>query len=154
MERQLGSVMNEMLTREPIRLSTRQPQLRRQEWRPWKKLGYRVLGEDGLTVHHERDAICQKVLEAFDGVDADLFLFGSQAQGTAGERSDYDIGFWAAEKIPPGILASLAEQLEEWPIPSRVDLVDFSLVPDSFVKIALQGGVEIWKKRRRNSLFT
>ena len=154
MERQLGSVMNEMLTREPIRLSTRQPQLRRQEWRPWKKLGYRVLGEDGLTVHHERDAICQKVLEAFDGVDADLFLFGSQAQGTAGERSDYDIGYWAAEKIPPAVLASLAEQLEEWPIPSRVDLVDFSLAPDSFVKIALQGGVEIWKKRRRNSLFT
>ena len=154
MERQPGSVMNEMLTREPIRLSTRQPQLRRQEWRPWKKLGFRVLGEDGLTVHHERDAICQKVLEAFDGVDADLFLFGSQAQGTASERSDYDIGFWAAERIPPGILASLAEQLEEWPIPSRVDLVDFSLVPDSFVKIALQGGVEIWKKRRRNSLFT
>ena len=154
MERQPGSVMNEMLTREPIRLSTRQPQQRRQEWRPWKKLGYRVLGEDGLTVHHERDAICQKVLEAFDGLDADLFLFGSQAQGTAGERSDYDIGYWATEKIPPGILASLAEQLEEWPIPSRVDLVDFSLVPDSFVKIALQGGVEIWKKRRRNSLFT
>ena len=154
MERQPGSVMNQMLTREPIRLSTRQPQLRRQEWRPWKKLGFRVLGEDGLTVHHERDAICQKVLEAFDGVDADLFLFGSQAQGTASERSDYDIGYWAAEKIPPGILASLAEQLEEWPIPSRVDLVDFSLVPDSFVKIALQGGVEIWKKRRRNSLFT
>ena len=146
--------MNQMLTREPIRLSTRQPQLRRQEWRPWKKLGFRVLGEDGLTVHHERDAICQKVLEAFDGLDADLFLFGSQAQGTAGERSDYDIGFWAAEKIPPGILASLAEQLEEWPIPSRVDLVDFSLAPDSFVRIALQGGVEIWKKRRRNSLFT
>ena len=154
MERQLGSVMNEMLTREPIRLSTRQPQLRRQEWRPWKKLGFRVLGEDGLTVHHERDAICQRVLEAFDGVDADLFLFGSQARGTAGERSDYDIGYWAAEKIPPDVLASLAEQLEEWPIPSRVDLVDFSLVPDSFVKIALQGGVEIWKKRRRNSLFT
>ena len=146
--------MNQMLTREPIRLSTRQPQLRRQEWRPWKKLGFRVLGEDGLTVHHERDAICQKVLEAFDGLDADLFLFGSQAQGTAGERSDYDIGYWAEEKIAPDVLASLAEQLEEWPIPSRVDLVDFSLVPDSFVKIALQGGVEIWKKRRRNSLFT
>lgn len=141
------------LTREPIRLSTRQPQVRRQEWRPWKKMGFRVLGEDGLTVYHERDAICQKVLEAFDGVDADLFLFGSQAQGTAGERSDYDIGYWAAEKISPNVLAGLAEQLEEWPIPSRVDLVDFSLAPDSFVKIALQGGVEIWKKRRQNSLF-
>ena len=90
--------MNQMLTREPIRLSTRQPQLRRQEWRPWKKLGFRVLGEDGLTVHHERDAICQKVLAAIDGVDADLFLFGSQAQGTASERSDYDIGYWLQKK--------------------------------------------------------
>lgn len=145
--------MNGMLIREPIRLSTRQPQLRRQEWRPWKKLGFRVLGADGLTVYHERDAIRQRVLEAFDGVDADVFLFGSQAQGTAGERSDYDIGYWSAEKIPPGVLASLAEQLEEWPIPSRVDLVDFSLTSDSFAKIALQGGVEIWKKRRQNSLF-
>ncbi|MBP2661708.1 MAG: polymerase beta domain protein region [Firmicutes bacterium] len=28
-----------------IRLSTSHPVLRRQEWRPWKKLGYRVLDE-------------------------------------------------------------------------------------------------------------
>ncbi len=95
-----------------------------------------------------------RVLEAFAGVDADVFLFGSQAQGTAREQSDYDIGYWASEKILSRKLADLAEQLEEWPIPSRVELVDFSLVPDSFRKIALQGGVEIWKKRRRNSLFT
>lgn len=45
----------EILTHEPIRLATRQPQLRRQEWRPWKKLGFRVL-------------------EAFDAVDADFWF--------------------------------------------------------------------------------
>ena len=139
--------------REPICLTTRDPSLRRQEWRPWKKLGFRVLDADGVTVWHERDAIRRRVLETFAGADADVFLFGSRAQGTSHEHSDYDVGYWAAERLKSSSVAALAEELEEWPIPARVELVDFSLAPDSFVKIALQGGVEIWKQRRQNSLF-
>ena len=141
------------LYREPIILTTRNPLLRSLEWRPWKKKGYRILAADGVTVWHERDAIRLRVLETFAEVDADIFLFGSHAQGMSQERSDYDVGYWTEQKIKPQKLAALAEQLEEWPIPARVDLVDFSRLQSSFVEIALQGGVEIWKQRRQNSLF-
>ena len=32
-----------------VRLSTDQPRLRWHEWRLWKKKGYRVLADDGVT---------------------------------------------------------------------------------------------------------
>ncbi len=136
-----------------IRLSTNNPRLRRHEWRPWKKLGYRVLAEDGVTVYHEREAIKLTVLDAFNNVDADIFLFGSQATGRAHEKSDYDIGYYTDEKISANIIIELKEKLEEMPIPAQVDLVDFTRLSAEFVQIALKGGVEIWKQKRKNSLF-
>ncbi|SHF37672.1 nucleotidyltransferase domain-containing protein [Desulforamulus putei] len=137
-----------------IRLSTTNPVLRRQEWRPWKKLGYRVLAEDGITVYHEQEAIKQCILRAFSHIDADIFLFGSRAARTAHPKSDYDIGYYTEKKIPAHILSNLKEQLEEMPIPARVDLVDFSSLAPDFVRIALKGGIEIWKQKKKNSLFT
>ena len=136
-----------------IRLSTRHPLLQRQEWRPMKKLGYRVLAEDGITVYHEREAIKINVLQAFSNIDADIFLFGSRATGKAHERSDYDIGYYA-DQISPQMLAELKDKLEEMPIAARVDLVDFTNLNSEFIRIALRGGVEIWKQRKKNSLFS
>lgn len=43
------------------------------------------------------------ILQAFADIAAAIFLFGSQAQGTAHERSDYDIGYWTEAKIFAGI---------------------------------------------------
>lgn len=137
-----------------IRLSTTHPVLQRKEWRPWKKKGYRVLAEDRITVYHEKEAIKRTVLQAFEQFDADVFLFGSQATGREHEKSDYDIGYYTNERIPVQILAYLEETLEEMPIPARVELVDFSMLSPEFVRIALQGGVKIWKQKRKNSLFT
>ena len=86
--------------REPyIRLSTDHPGLRRREWRLWKKLGYRVLAVDGLTVYREQEEIKRSVLQAFADVDADIFLLGCQATGKAHAKSDYDIGYYADEKV-------------------------------------------------------
>jgi predicted nucleotidyltransferase len=137
-----------------IRLSTSHPILRRQEWRPWKKLGYRVLDEDGFTVYHEQEAIKMSILKALANTDADIFLFGSRAAGTAHEKSDYDVGYYAEEGLSAYTLADLKEKLEEFPIPARVDLVDFAVLSPEFIKIALKGGVEIWKQKKKNSLFT
>ena len=106
-----------------------------------------------MTIWHERDAIRMRVLETFADIDADVFLFGSQAKETQHDKSDYDVGYWSEIKINASKMADLKHQLEEWPIPGRVDLVDFSQLPDSFVEIALLGGVEIWKRRTKNSLF-
>ncbi len=136
-----------------IRLSTSQPHLRWHEWRAWKKMGYRVLADDGVTVYHEREAIKISVLAAFITIDADIFLFGSQATGKAHARSDYDIGYYTEEKVPIHIIVHLKEKLEDMPIPASVDLVDFSTISEEFKRIALKGGVEIWKQKQKNSLF-
>lgn len=136
-----------------IRLSTMHPLERIKEWRELKPLGYRVLGKDGITVYHEMEAIRQMVMSFFSEMDVDIFLFGSQAKGEAGKYSDYDIGYDTNEKISSSGLSLLKENLEELPIPGRVDLVNFKDVPEQFAKIAIKGGVVIWKQKQKNSRF-
>ena len=137
-----------------IRLSTTRPRLRRHEWHPWKSMGYRVLADDGVTVYHEGEAIRISVLAAFINIDADIFLFGSQVKGRAHAKSDYDVGYYAEEKIPIDIIVDLKEKLEDMPISANVDLVDFTTISGDFRLIALKGGVEIWKQKQKNSLFS
>ena len=137
-----------------IRLSTTHPRLRRHEWRLWKKMGYRVLADDGITVYHEREAIRMSVLEAFANIDADIFLFGSQVTGKAHAKSDYDVGYYAEEKVPIHIIVDLKEKLEDMPIPASVDLVDFAATSEDFRLVSLKVCVEIWKHKQKNSLFS
>ena len=93
------------------------------------------------------------VVKTFDGYDADLFLFGSRAQGKTHKHSDYDIGYFTDSPPSPSRLSSLRESLEESSIPSRVEIVDFHHVPKRFRQIALSH-VELWKQKTKNSLFT
>lgn len=129
-----------------IRLRGKTALERRTEWRRWKKLGYRVAEPDGITVLHEKEAIRRRVLEAFKNIDADVFLFGSQVSGTAGPYSDYDVGYDADEPVQGTILAALKHELEELPIPGKVDLVNFRGVAGEFAQNALKK-VEVWKKK-------
>ncbi len=76
-----------------IRLEATDPSERRREWRPWRPRGFRVPDPDGVTVWEEFEGLRRLVLRAFEGVDADVFLFGSRATGAAGEVSDWDIGY-------------------------------------------------------------
>lgn len=135
-----------------VRLKATSARELRAAWRPWKKLGYRVTEADGVTIIHEKEAIRRRVLAAFEGIEADIFLFGSQVDGSARRGSDYDVGYYAVQPVPSAVLGYLAEELEELPIPARVDLVDFSRVREEFASEALKK-VEIWKKRQMNSLF-
>jgi predicted nucleotidyltransferase len=113
------------------------------------------LDADGVTVWHEQEAIRRLVLEAFEDCDADVFLFGSRASGAARERSDYDVGFLAGAALPSERFADLRERLEELPIPSHVELVDFRGVSDKFSATVLERrDLQVWKRRQTNSLFT
>lgn len=77
-------------------------------------------------------------------------------RGEAHERSDYDIGFLATDSLPGVRMARLRDDLEELPIPGHVELVDFRTVPEGFSRLVLahREDLEVWKKRRTNSLFT
>ncbi|MHB1421569.1 MAG: nucleotidyltransferase family protein, partial [Bacillota bacterium] len=72
--------------------------------------------------------------------------------GTAGPCSDYDVGYDADKPVEGTLLADLKHELEELPIPAKVDLVNFCGATEEFVHQALKK-VEVWKKKRRNSFF-
>ncbi|WP_366921536.1 nucleotidyltransferase domain-containing protein [Metallumcola ferriviriculae] len=135
-----------------IRLRANTLLAQREEWRPWKKKGYRVAESDGKTILHEKEAIRRTVMKIFSNIDADIFLFGSQVKGDVTIGSDYDVGFYAGKPISGSTLTLLKGELEELPIPGRVDLVDFNSVDQGFTKHALKE-VEIWKKKKSSSLL-
>jgi predicted nucleotidyltransferase len=67
-----------------------------------------------------------------------IFLFGSRATGSAGERSDIDIGIEGPAPVPHPVLAAIDEELEEAPTLYTIDVVDFMRVPEKFRQIAQQ----------------
>ena len=136
-----------------IHLDAETEEERLKQWKPFKEKGFRVLDPDGVTVWHESEAIKRLILKAFQSYDADIFLFGSRATGDETCSSDYDIGYSTDASLNASFILTLQENLEELPIPNHVDLVDFMTVPVKFKEIATEGGIVIWKKRSKNSLF-
>lgn len=137
-----------------IRLESSDPGARRREWATWRSKGYRILDPDGVTVWEESEGIRRLVLRAFEGMDADVFLFGSRVTGGASEHSDWDVGYRCTHVVPKARLAELREDLERLPIPGEVELVDFADVPAAFQRLVLAKGVQVWKRASKNSLFT
>ena len=80
-----------------------------------------------------------------------VFLFGSRAgDGISAPASDYDVGLYQGTRIPFRVLASIQDELEAYPIPVDVDLVDFSTVTETFKRLALQH-VKIWNQPKNGS---
>jgi predicted nucleotidyltransferase len=50
-----------------------------------------------------------------------VYLFGSRASGRPRATRDVDVAIDATAPLPPGVLATLREALEESTIPYRVD---------------------------------
>ena len=65
-----------------------------------------------------------------------VFLFGSRATGTAGERSDIDIGIEGPGPVPREAMALIEEELEEAPTLYTIEVVDFARVPEKFRQVA------------------
>ncbi len=66
-----------------------------------------------------------------------IFIFGSQATGEAKERSDYDIGVFSQQKIPPSQLQELRYLLnEKIPLLNTFEVVDFQRVSSDFKELA------------------
>lgn len=66
-----------------------------------------------------------------------VFIFGSRASGKARKYSDYDIGILGKKPVPLKVLGKIEEALEESDLPYKVEVVDFSLLPSGFKKVAL-----------------
>lgn len=64
------------------------------------------------------------------------FIFGSWALGDNRKWSDIDIGIESKRKLPLGIVSRLQEAFEISDLPYMVDVVDFNLAGEKFVKLA------------------
>lgn len=99
-------------------------------------------------------AVIGKVIAKYIDPDkAFVFLFGSRAWGEGRPASDYDIGIYTGEKIPLSVIARIEGELEEYPIPVDVDVVDFSTATEEFKEIALRK-IELWITPKTNLKLT
>ena len=69
-----------------------------------------------------------------------VFLFGSPAEGSAGERSDIDIGIDGPAPVARAFLVAIHDELAEAPTPYTIDNVDFatlsiSRIPQKFPQV-------------------
>jgi predicted nucleotidyltransferase len=55
-----------------------------------------------------------------------VVLFGSRAAGTAGERSDFDLGILGESPVPLQTFYRIADFLEQLPTLFRIDWVDLN----------------------------
>jgi len=78
------------------------------------------------------DQVEQVIRRALGARRTDVYLFGSWARGIQRPTSDIDVAIGASEPLPPGLLASLRETLEESTIPYRVDVVDLAEADPAF----------------------
>lgn len=83
------------------------------------------------------EIIREIVVKELDDEDVSIALFGSFAAGTNTEASDIDIAVIPKGKLKRWKLSLLREKLEELAVPYVVDLVDFSIVSESFKNTAL-----------------
>lgn len=93
---------------------------------------------------NDEKAELQKLVLSVPGItDYAVFLFGSRAEGSAKERSDFDVGIFGRQRINSFVLANLEEYIEESNFPYRVDIIDFLTCSEAFKKEALKK-IELW----------
>ena len=83
------------------------------------------------------------VLLSLRGTKARVYLFGSQARGTAGMSSDIDIAIDGSAEDMPYRISCLRETLEESSFPWRVDVVDMHRTAANLRKGIEQEGI-LW----------
>lgn len=79
-----------------------------------------------------------------------VFLFGSRAAGQHRPASDYDIGLYTGKRIPLSTIAMIKDELENYPIPVDVDIIDFSATTKDFKNLAKKE-IKIWNAPKKKS---
>ena len=66
-----------------------------------------------------------------------VLLFGSRAEGTAQERSDFDVGVDGSDPLPLEVFYQVEDALDELPALYRIDWVDLNNASPGFRESAL-----------------
>lgn len=99
-----------------------------------------------ITTSHE-DAILTTLQAALPTLLA-VYLFGSQAQGSAGKDSDLDIAVLVAGKLDPLRVWELAQQ-----IGAKVDLLDLRSASTVMQYQVITHGRRLWARDVQAALF-
>lgn len=73
-----------------------------------------------------------------------VYLFGSRARNTSHSLSDFDIALLPEIPLPTGFLSQLKDKIDESTIPYSVDLIDLTLVDETFRNKILAEAIQ-WK---------
>lgn len=65
-----------------------------------------------------------------------VFVFGSRVTGKGDDRSDIDVGIEGPEPVSSAAKLEIAEEVENLPTLYKIEIVDFSQVPDKFKLVA------------------
>jgi predicted nucleotidyltransferase len=87
------------------------------------------------------EKIKQSVLDELAREDVGIALFGSAAVGAETNASDIDVAIIPRGTLNRAALSRVRERVEELTVPYMVDIVDFSMVSESFKKNALSCAV-------------
>ncbi len=79
-----------------------------------------------------------KIIRKHLGEECKIFLFGSRVDGSAQERSDYDIGIMSTKDLPMRKLGKIREEIENLPTLYKIDIVDFRNVSENFYAVAMK----------------
>ncbi len=77
------------------------------------------------------------------GKECKVFLFGSRADGTARERSDYDMGILPENELRNGELGEIKEELENLSTLYKIDVINFKNVSKNFYDVATQNIINL-----------
>ncbi|KAA3601413.1 MAG: nucleotidyltransferase domain-containing protein [Calditrichaeota bacterium] len=84
------------------------------------------------------------ILDSINPEEHSVFLFGSRATQTSKHYSDFDIGILGKKPLGKAY-HKIINQIEDFFIPYKIDLVDFYFVKNDFKKEVLKGAI-FWNK--------
>ncbi len=67
-----------------------------------------------------------------------VYLFGSRARGNFRMRSDFDVGVYGEQAIPPGVFYQVEDFFDSLPTLYRIDWVDLNRASAEFRREALK----------------
>ena len=86
----------------------------------------------------DKNEIKNKLLKYFSPENCFVFIFGSRANNTARDNSDWDLGIISTRKIRGAEMEKAREELEKIRTLHSFDLVDFANTSEEFRNIAMR----------------
>jgi predicted nucleotidyltransferase len=95
-----------------------------------------------LDVRSDHLAIVRAILKKFVP-NLCVVAFGSRVIGAARETSDLDLCIKGSEPLSFNTLANLRDAFSESNLPYKVDVVDWSVIDDSFKEIIAKNEIDL-----------